>query len=107
MKPGRDVDDRLVFQAGRSIEDGVSATLQMLNENCDITAVQAVNDLIAVGCSEVLLKQGVRIPQDISVVGFGNIALSEYSKFPSPPRPAQVPPGRGGGGPHAATAQGQ
>ena len=79
---GRDVDDRLVFLAGRSIEDGVNATLQMLNEKCDITAVQAANDLIAVGCSEVLIKQGVRIPEDVSITGFGNIALSEYCKVP-------------------------
>jgi DNA-binding LacI/PurR family transcriptional regulator len=79
---GKDVDDRLVFFAGRSIEDGVKATLQLLNEKCAITAIQAANDLIAVGCSEVLNQQGLRIPEDISVMGFGNIALSEYSKVP-------------------------
>jgi LacI family transcriptional regulator len=79
---GREVDDRLVFLAGRSIEDGVKATLEMLNEKCDITAIQAANDLIAVGCSEVLVQQGVRIPGDVSIMGFGNIALSEYSKIP-------------------------
>ncbi|SPE49985.1 Transcriptional regulator, LacI family [Verrucomicrobia bacterium] len=77
-----EVDDKLVFQAGRSIEDGAKAALQMINESCDATAVQAVNDLTAVGCAEVLLQNGLRIPKDMSVVGFGNVLLSEHGPVP-------------------------
>ena len=77
-----DVDDRLVFNAGSTIEDGIKAGLQMLNERCDATAVQAVNDLVAAGCAKAFLHQGLNIPQDISVVGFGNILLSEYFRVP-------------------------
>src|SRR5262249_6196118 len=51
---GLDVDDRLVFNAGSTIEDGAKAGLQMLNEHCDATAIQAVNDLVAVGCANAL-----------------------------------------------------
>src|SRR5690606_37270459 len=36
---GSDVDERLVFQAGNTIEDGASAAAQMLNESCGATAV--------------------------------------------------------------------
>ena len=46
------------------------------------TAVQSINDLVAVGCAQALLKQGLKIPEDISVVGFGNILLSEYFSVP-------------------------
>jgi len=79
---GLDADEKLVFQAGRSIEDGSKAALQMINESSDATAVQAVNDLVAVGCAEALLKQGLKIPEDISVVGFGNILVSEHFRVP-------------------------
>ena len=79
---GLEVDDRLVFQAGRTIEDGAKAAAQMINESSDATAVQAVNDLVAVGCAETLLSQGLRIPQDISVAGFGNILLGEHFRVP-------------------------
>jgi LacI family transcriptional regulator len=79
---GLDVDDRLVFTAGSTIEDGMKAGLQMLNESCQATAVQAVNDLVAVGCVNAFLHQGMKIPQDISVVGFGNILLSEHCRVP-------------------------
>jgi LacI family transcriptional regulator len=79
---GLEVDDRLVFHAGSTIEDGVKAALQFANEKCDATAVMAVNDLVAVGCASTLLQQGVGIPQDLSLVGFGNILLAEHFRVP-------------------------
>jgi len=79
---GLDVDDKLVFQSGNTIEDGINAALQMLNEGCNATAVQAVSDLVAIGCAEALLSQGLKIPEDISVVGFGNILTAEYFRVP-------------------------
>jgi LacI family transcriptional regulator len=44
--------------------------------------VQAVNDLVAIGCAETLLSQGLRIPEDISLVGFGNVLTAEYFRVP-------------------------
>jgi LacI family transcriptional regulator len=77
-----DVDDKLVYQAGSTVEDGAKAAQQMLNESCDATAVQTVNDLVAVGCADTLLNQGRKIPDDVSVAGFGNILTSEYFRVP-------------------------
>jgi LacI family transcriptional regulator len=77
-----EADDRLVFQAGRTIEDGAKAALQMLNEGIVPTAIQCVNDMVAVGAVETLLQQGYQVPDDISVVGFGNILLSEHFRVP-------------------------
>ena len=79
---GLAVDDKLVFAAGSTIEDGAKATLQMLNEGCHPTAIQAVSDLVAMGCAETLLAQGLKIPDDISIVGFGNVLAAEYYRVP-------------------------
>ena len=79
---GLEVDDKLVFQAGSTIEDGTKAALQMLNEGCQPTAIQAVSDLVAIGCAETLLSQGIKIPEDISLVGFGNILAAEFYRVP-------------------------
>ena len=59
---GLEVDDKLVFAAGSTLEDGTKAALQMLNEGCHPTAIQAVSDLVAIGCAETLLQQGFKIP---------------------------------------------
>jgi DNA-binding LacI/PurR family transcriptional regulator len=79
---GLEVDDKLVFAAGSTVEDGAKATLQMLNEGCHPTAVQTVSDPVAIGCAETLLKQGLKVPDDISIAGFGNIMLAEYYRVP-------------------------
>ena len=79
---GLEVDDRLLFQAGNSIEEGAKATSQMISEGSDATAVQAVNDVVAVGCAETLLSHGLKIPRDISLVGFGNILLGAHFRVP-------------------------
>jgi LacI family transcriptional regulator len=79
---GLDVDEKLVFQAGATIEDGAKAALQMLNESCTATAVQAATDLVAIGCADTLLAQGLKIPEDISIVGFGNVLTSEHFRVP-------------------------
>lgn len=77
-----EVDERLIFSGGQSIEEGEAAALQMLNEGTHPTAIQASNDLTAVGAASVLMKQGLRIPEDISIVGFGNILLCEHFIVP-------------------------
>jgi LacI family transcriptional regulator, galactose operon repressor len=79
---GMDVDDSLVFQAGSTTEDGVKAATQMLNESAKATAIQAVNDLVAIGCADTFLNQGIKIPKDLSIVGFGNTLTAEYFRVP-------------------------
>jgi LacI family transcriptional regulator len=79
---GIEIDDKLVFAAGNNIEDGTKAALQMLNENCRPTAIQAVSDIVAIGCAETLLAQGIKIPEDVSLIGFGNVLTAEFYRVP-------------------------
>jgi DNA-binding LacI/PurR family transcriptional regulator len=41
-----------------------------------------VNDLVAIGCAATLMTQGFKIPEDVSVAGFGNILLTEHFRVP-------------------------
>jgi LacI family transcriptional regulator len=77
-----ELDDRLIFHAGSTIEEGEKAALQMLQESPQATAVQAFNDLVAIGAGTIFLHQGLRIPGDLSLVGFGNILSSEHFRVP-------------------------
>ena len=77
-----EIDDRLLFNAGNTIEDGEKAALQILHEGPSITAVQSASDLSAIGAANVFLNQGILIPKDLSVAGFGNILVSEHYRVP-------------------------
>lgn len=79
---GLTVDDRLIFTAGSTIEEGEKAALQMLQEQVDATAVQTVNDLVAIGAGHYLLNRGVRLPEELSLAGFGNVLTSAYFRVP-------------------------
>ncbi len=79
---GVPLDDKLIFNAGSTVDEGASAALQLIQENPKATAIQAVNDLVAIGAANALLNQGIRIPQDLSVAGFGNVLVSEYFRVP-------------------------
>ena len=75
-------DDHLVFNAGSTIEEGEQAAAQLLGEAPGATAVQAVNDLVAVGAAKVFLNRGLHIPRDLSLAGFGNCLVSEFNRVP-------------------------
>lgn len=62
--------------------DGAQAAQRMLEEGVEPTAIQAMNDLVAIGAANVLLSRGWRVPEDISIAGFGNILTSEHFRVP-------------------------
>lgn len=55
---------------------------QILARDPDLTAVFAANDETAVGLIRALHESGLRVPQDVSVVGFDDIAIGEYLSTP-------------------------
>ena len=73
LEPGPIIPGDLRFEGGRAA--GVSIAKLASRP----TAVVAVNDLTAVGVVKGLLNSGCRVPHDISVTGFDNTRLAEYS----------------------------
>jgi LacI family transcriptional regulator len=58
---------------------GQQAARQILDSGFRPTAIICVNDVMAVGVLRELRERGLRVPADISVTGFDNIQLSEFS----------------------------
>jgi LacI family transcriptional regulator len=79
---GLQCEDRLVFTAGAGIQDGENAAGQMIAEAISATAVMAVTDHVAIGAATVFMKRGLRIPEDISIAGFGNHMAAENFRVP-------------------------
>jgi DNA-binding LacI/PurR family transcriptional regulator len=67
------------FPGDLRFEGGLAAGLAIAKLSPRPTAVMAVNDLTAVGAIKGLIRGGCRVPQDISVTGFDNTRLAEYS----------------------------
>jgi LacI family transcriptional regulator len=55
---------------------GYQAMLRLLDDNPNIDAVFAANDLIAIGAMEAIAQRGLDVPRDIAVVGYDDIRLA-------------------------------
>jgi DNA-binding LacI/PurR family transcriptional regulator len=58
---------------------GRQAAHQLLASGFEPTAILCVNDFMALGVIRELREQGLSIPGDVSVTGFDNIGISEFS----------------------------
>lgn len=77
-RAGLAASDCRVYNAGtfRSA-DGYAACNQMLDSGDGATAVVAANDLLALGCIDAIRDRGLRVPSDLSVTGYDDIALAD------------------------------
>lgn len=67
---------------GSRPEDGGAASDYFLKLSQPPTAIFCFNDMLAIGMLNGLQNAGIRVPEDISVVGFDNIVFSAYTNPP-------------------------
>ena len=60
------------------VEGGYEATGDLLETHPDLTALFCYNDLVAVGALHACAEMGLRVPQDVAVVGHDGIPLSAW-----------------------------
>lgn len=64
-------------------DQGIETALERMIKNCSCyDAVACANDYCAVYLLSALRQQGVRVPEDLMVTGFGNICISQYTDPP-------------------------
>jgi DNA-binding LacI/PurR family transcriptional regulator len=61
-----------------TLEGGRQAARDLLSTGFQPTAMVCVNDIVAVGALRELRERGLRVPEDMSVTGFGNVKLAEF-----------------------------
>lgn len=74
---GKPVDSRLIVNSDWTNEGGYQAVTRLLAAG-DFTAVVASNDETAIGALKALKEQGFIVPDQISVTGFDDIAISSW-----------------------------
>ena len=88
---GIEVDDALVFDARAwHRAEGAAAAALMLEHELHVDGLFCFNDALALGAMHELQRQGVRVPEDIAIVGFDDIEDSRYST----PALTTISPGR-------------
>lgn len=67
------------YQAGRfSYQSAYDAANQLMDHMKDLTAIFAMSDVMAIGAIRAIRDRGLRVPEDLSVVGFDGIDLAYY-----------------------------
>lgn len=68
----------LVVECGPTIEDGYQAALKLLQSPSRPTALIAINDLLAIGVLRAAGDLGLRVPTDLSLLGYDDIPMAKY-----------------------------
>jgi DNA-binding LacI/PurR family transcriptional regulator len=67
--------ERIVIPCGNTLEDGYDAANQILDLPSRPTAIVGMNDLMAYGAMQAAFQRGLRVPEDMSIAGFDDVAM--------------------------------
>ena len=73
-------DEDLDYEAVRfSYEGGYRAAERLLERRQGFTALFAMADVMAIGAIRALTDRGLRVPEDVSVMGFDGLKIGDYT----------------------------
>ena len=93
-------DPKLLAEGNFSSQSGVLAVESLLARGVPFSAIFAANDEMACGARLAFYRRGIRVPEDVSIIGFDN---QPASAFMTPPLTTVAQPSREMG---AAAARG-
>jgi LacI family transcriptional regulator, repressor for deo operon, udp, cdd, tsx, nupC, and nupG len=68
----------LLLEQDGTLQGGFAAAKELLAQELPATAVFCFNDMTAIGLLNGLRQHGVRVPADISIVGFDDVPFAEH-----------------------------
>jgi LacI family transcriptional regulator len=78
LEAGIAYDDALVVDGGFLEQGGQEGMQRLLERDLGLTAVFAANDQSAAGALHTMRTRGVRVPDDISLIGYDDVLLARY-----------------------------
>ncbi len=81
-RAGIDLPDERILVGPATIEGGIACMQRAWDDGLRPTAVLAMSDAMAIGVLHAAEELGLRIPRDLSVVGFDDIDLARYTSPP-------------------------
>jgi DNA-binding LacI/PurR family transcriptional regulator len=76
---GIDADPEWIVEGDHTMEGGIEAMDRLLKVTQRPTAVMCSNDMTAIGVLHTLYRAGLRVPDDLSVIGFDDIHIAQVT----------------------------
>lgn len=77
-KAGIPYAENLVRSADFTVESGYQQMADLLESELEFSAVFVASDIVALGAKSAILRHGLKIPQDIALVGFDDLPFAQY-----------------------------
>ena len=74
--------DELIYQGDFSGHAGLKAVNYLLNQGINFSAIVAANDMVALGSRLALYRSGIRVPDDVSIIGCDDQAEAAFMTPP-------------------------
>ena len=74
-----EVNNSYIVEANFSEEMAELQAVELIRKHPEITALFIASDLMAIGALRGLERIGIKVPEDVSIIGFDDILLSEYT----------------------------
>ncbi|MGC2161253.1 MAG: LacI family DNA-binding transcriptional regulator [Silvibacterium sp.] len=75
---GATPEEGWLLEGNHTLEGGMAAMEKLLKGPKLPTSVMCSNDMTAIGALRVLARTGLKVPEDISVIGFDDVHLAEF-----------------------------
>ena len=75
-------DSEILDRQNLELEIGRQLGNRFYDEKCPATAVLCINDMLAISFMSAINRRGINVPEDVSVIGFDDIQLAEYTTPP-------------------------
>lgn len=77
-RSGRELEERRYYTCRYSYQSGYEAMKQALEDGVSCSAVFAMADVMAIGAMRAIREYGLRVPEDISVIGYDGLEICDY-----------------------------
>jgi LacI family transcriptional regulator len=75
---GNIFNDSMIYEGDYNYKSGYANMMKILVLDKIPTAVFVASDIMAIGASKAILEKGLRIPEDISIMGFDGVEAAEF-----------------------------
>ncbi|MFJ5624419.1 LacI family DNA-binding transcriptional regulator [Peribacillus loiseleuriae] len=72
-------ENNIIYSKGFGFQDGLDGMEKLMKQSPEISAIFAASDEIAFGALSFAYQHGIKIPDDVSIIGYDNLSIAEMA----------------------------